>query len=497
MALTVFYTPRFRVIDANGNPMNGAILKFFEAGLATPLAVYADVDGSTPLGVTVTSDANGLFPEIFMAPQAYKVELYTSANVLVWSADDFFPPQPASAASVSLFAVAGATFTAGETAYMSDGSGALNAGQMYKGDADLEYAANSPMVYFAAAATTAGATGLFISEGVVTGLSGLTPGARYYLSGTAGAITTTPGTFARFVGQARTTTELALAGNPPLLPDVDSRIKEICNGRLTLTSGLPITINDVTAAGTLYWTPYKGNQIAAYTGTRWVVMTFAEMSIAVPAAANQVYDVFYDYNDGSPVLVLTAWTNDTTRATAITTQNGVIVKSGDTQQRYLGSVRTVTASQLNDSVTLRHVWNYYNRVPRALFKTDSTVSWTYSTATIRQARADATNQVDVCVGVQEAMLDLTLTGHGDNSSGVSFASGIGEDSTTTFLRSSMSSSTEIDSYTARVAKMPAIGRHVYSWNEWSAAVATTTFYGTTPDGTPAGTVSGLVGWIEG
>ena len=116
MALSVFYTPRWRAIDANGNPMSGAVLKFFEAGTSTPLPVYADVDGNTSLGVTVTADGGGLFAELFMAAQAYKVELYTTAGVLVWSADDFFPPQVASAAGVTLLAVAGVTFAAGEAA---------------------------------------------------------------------------------------------------------------------------------------------------------------------------------------------------------------------------------------------------------------------------------------------------------------------------------------------------------------------------------------------
>lgn len=268
-------------------------------------------------------------------------------------------------------------------------------------------------------------------------------------------------------------------------------------GRLSLTSGTPVTSADVTAAGTLYYALYKGNTIPLYNGTTWEVFTIAELSIAVPAVATQTYDVFVQYNSGTPQLALVAWTNDTTRATALTTQDGILVKTGATGDRYVGTVRTVTASQLNDSVTLRHVWNYYHRVPRSLVKSDSTVSWTYSTATIRQARADATNQIDVVVGVQEALLDLTLTAHSDNSSNVSRASGIGEDSTTTFAIAAMSNYASITCQTARLAKMPAIGRHVYSWNEWSAAVATTTFYGTTPDATPANTVSGLRGWIEG
>ena len=497
MALTVFYTPRWRAIDANGNPMNGAILKFYEAGLSTPLAVYADVNGSTPLGVTVTADAGGLFPEIFMAAQAYGVELYTSANVLVWSADNFFPPQPASASSVSLLAVAGVSFTAGDSGYMSDGSGGLNAGQMYKGDADLEYAANSPMVYFAVGAITAGATGLFISEGAVTGLSGLTPGARYYLSGTAGAITTTPGTWPRFVGQARTTTELALASNPPLLPDIDARIRTLINGRLSLTTGVAVTPTDVTAAGTLFLVPYKSNAFAMYTGTHWAVMSLPQLSIAVPAVANQVYDLFLDYNDGTPQLVLLAWTNDTTRATLLTSQDAILVKTGDAQQRYIGTVRTRTASQLNDSVLFRHVWNYYNRVPRSILVSSATASFTYQTATVRQFEASTANQADIVVGVAEVVIDLLLKSAGVNDGGAFISVGIGEDSTTAYTDNSgvRMNGTNTIAMVSRLLKNPAIGRHFYSWNQWSTAAGTTTWYGTNAAG--ANEVNGITGWIEG
>ena len=42
------------------------------------------------------------------------------------------------------------------------------------------------------------------------------------------------------------------------------------NGRLTLTSGTPVTTNDVTAATTIYYTPYKGNAIQLYNGTNWI-----------------------------------------------------------------------------------------------------------------------------------------------------------------------------------------------------------------------------------
>lgn len=287
-------------------------------------------------------------------------------------------------------------------------------------------------------------------------------------------------------------TGLAIRATSLVLP------RTIPNGRLSLTSATPITTSGVTGAGTLYYTPYQGNQIALYNGTSWEMFVFAELSIAAPAAADQVYDVFVQYNAGIPQLSLVAWTNDTTRATALTTQDGVLVKTGATGDRYVGSVRTKTASQFNDSDLFRHCWNYYNRVLRPLVVTDATANWAYTTATVRQARANSANQVDVLVGVAEVLIDLALTHHGINDTGAILSAGIGEDSTTTYARGvwwNGSSAITIPA-TARLVKYPAVGRHFYSWNESSTAAGNTTWYGTN---TQAGgvTQSGIYGSIMG
>lgn len=215
MSATTFYPGRYRAIDANGNPIAGATLTFVEAGTATPLNVYADVDLTASLGAVVTADSGGLFAELFMLPQAYDITLKTAAGVTVWTAVDWFPPQAASSANLDVTAIAGVTFAAGDVGYISDGSGGLNAGQMYKADASLIYASLTPEVYVAVVAVTAGDSGTFREAGIVTGLAGLTPGALYYLGGPAGLISTGPGSFIRFVGQAKSTTALFVSTNPP------------------------------------------------------------------------------------------------------------------------------------------------------------------------------------------------------------------------------------------------------------------------------------------
>ena len=263
-----------------------------------------------------------------------------------------------------------------------------------------------------------------------------------------------------------------------------STARSIVDGRLTLTTAVPVTTADVTAAGTLYWALYRGNQIGLYTGSSWALMTVAELSIAVPAVANQVYDVFVDYNAGTPILALTAWTNDTTRATALTTQDGVLVKTGATGQRYVGTVRTVAASQLNDSAALRHVWNYYNRVARPMRVLDATNSWAPAAdGVIQQANASALNQLDIVVGVAEDEIHVQVVHQGSNSAGaVFFWAGIGLDATnakaTGCLASELNPAANVRvQLTATLDTIPAIGRHIFTWLEESATAVSTTFFG--------------------
>ena len=180
---------------------------------------------------------------------------------------------------------------------------------------------------------------------------------------------------------------------------INRAIAHTCEGRLTLSSGVPVTLADVTAAGTLYFTPYVGNVIALYSGTRWVVRASAEISISLSGkTASKNYDVFCYDSSGTPTLELLVWTNDTTRATALAYQDGVLVKSGAPTRRYLGTIRTTaTTGQCEDTETRRLVWNMYNRVPRPMYRTAGT-SHTYDSATYRQWNADASVILEFVMG---------------------------------------------------------------------------------------------------
>lgn len=259
----------------------------------------------------------------------------------------------------------------------------------------------------------------------------------------------------------------------------------IADGRLTLTTAVPVTVSDVTAATTLYYTPYQGNRIALYDGTQWGVYSFAELSIAVPATTSQMYDVFAYSNAGVVALEVLAWTNDTTRATALTLQDGVLVKTGATTRRYIGSFRTTgTIGQTEDSKAKRYVWNMYNRRSRFMQVLESTDSWTYTTDTWRQANGAAANQLDMVRGLDEDMAwaeARAIVSNSTGGSGVLMRTGVGLDSTTAFTGTA---DTVADSAAGvalcpkgQYTGMPGIGRHYLSWLEKSTATGTTTWLG--------------------
>lgn len=148
--------------------------------------------------------------------------------------------------------------------------------------------------------------------------------------------------------------------------------------RLTLSASDPAPVADQSAATTLYMLPYKGNRIALYNGTSWRVYTASSATADLSAAGtDQMYDVFCYASGTTPTLELLAWTNDTTRATALTTQDGRYVKTGDATRLYIGSLRTVS-NNCDDTKQKRLLWNYYNRIFHTSMRFDTTDSWTDS-----------------------------------------------------------------------------------------------------------------------
>src|SRR4029077_2318294 len=250
--------------------------------------------------------------------------------------------------------------------------------------------------------------------------------------------------------------------------------------RLTLTSGTPVTTADVLAAVTLYWTPRgTGNRCTVFDSAgNPTTLTSAEISIAIPAVASQLYSVFAFNNAGVLALELTAWTNDTTPGPAafVLTTTGAWTKTGDLTRRYLGQMRTTTvAGQTESSFAKRYVVNVSNTVllPMRVFETTDT--WTYSTATWRQANGNAANQLDCCVAapgvVVRTRVQVGVT-NGTAAPGVMAAVSIREDAAgqpvaTSLFGPVQAYAAAITQAVAYLVTAPTIGRHTYLWQEYS------------------------------
>jgi len=123
----------------------------------------------------------------------------------------------------------------------------------------------------------------------------------------------------------------------------------------------------------------------------------ATVSVTFKCPASKNYDLFVVDISSTPTLVFgPVWTNDTTRATAITQKDGVPVLSGafvvggtsyaEGRLRHVGAVRTIsTAGQTEDRFTVRYIWSRDNQVRRKGYATNSTASWTYATAAWRES----------------------------------------------------------------------------------------------------------------
>lgn len=257
-------------------------------------------------------------------------------------------------------------------------------------------------------------------------------------------------------------------------------------GRLTTESGVSISTGNRTAQSTLYYTPYNGNQLAVYDGTRWRLYSFTEISIALSGlTTDKNYDVFVYDNAGTLTLELSAaWTNDTTRADALALQDGVYVKSGTTTRRYLGTIRTTNTTTTEDSATKRFVWNAYNRSIRPLFVEETTSSWTYSTTTWRQLNNSAANQVNVVAGLAVSPVRLFACGAASCTSITGAPSvSIGRDSTSDPADNlvGINCNLAVIDITApsyrQMYEMVPLGYHYYAALEIAANAGTTTFRG--------------------
>ena len=200
----------------------------------------------------------------------------------------------------------------------------------------------------------------------------------YVTVNTSGAVTTTDARdWARFTWMDEASKDgYFLKRNSTLAAGVEWAIPVIpvFGGRLSISSTLPYPAADLTAATTLYMLPVNGGVVELYTGSVWqsYQMTGSGISVSLAAISNSTnYDVFCYLSGGAPALELTAWASATARTTALAWSSGRLIKSGDATRRYVGTIRASAAGQCEDSKTKRFVWNYFNRIGKTLYNSDS------------------------------------------------------------------------------------------------------------------------------
>lgn len=275
-------------------------------------------------------------------------------------------------------------------------------------------------------------------------------------------------------------------------------LASIIGGRLHVGDS-PLS-DDISSS--LVYDPYLNNQIALYDVDAgcWKVTEFTGTAIDTSAFdTNFNFDIYAYLSGGTLTLEAVRWSTDTVRLLDLEYENGVAVKYGAHNKRYLGTVRTDDDGNIQDTPVRRRIWNQYNRARRPLLSTATTNSWTLpdSATAWRAWNSSSDVVVDFVVGAANVdAIELTASCNmsGDYHSGAVI--GIAEDAADHNDCDVYPSHYNEGGYTHLSARytrnaFAAAGYHaLYAVERYQgAAFQTTTMYGT--DGTTR--VAGIVG----
>lgn len=268
----------------------------------------------------------------------------------------------------------------------------------------------------------------------------------------------------------------------------------ICDIRVSCTSGTPIDVTDKTAITSLYLQSYKGNRVCLYDGSAWKVCTLpSEITISLSGkTADTNYDIFLydsDANGTADSVDVVAWTNSTTRATAIAYQDGIPCKTGALGRRLVCTFRTTgSTGQTENSAARRLVCNVQNTVANFFYAKDTTDSWTYNSTAYHVFNAAGstygTGACQVVVSLNESPVTATcLLASSYVASYMGGVPGIGVDSTSTNSAQLYAYTAPYDqnyksSSSAYMTKWIGVGAHViYPLEKLPSGSGTLTFYG--------------------
>ena len=452
------FSPDEQYCDEDGLPYAGGFLYFYASGTDTPLNTYSNRALSVANTNPVVLDSAGRAGAIFLQNLAYKVILKDSDANTIWTEDPVYSSDFSTDAQFLTYAGNPNGNVAGTA-----GSGTVDSSVIWDRTNNILY------------------------------------------------VCTTTGTSSTAVWTAVNPAASASAAVP--LP----------GGYLTLTSATPIITGDVTAATAVYYTPFRGNQCPIYGGSSFSIFTFTEQTLTLVSAhaASTIYDIFAFSNSGVFTIGTgPAWTNSGAgtgargsgaATTQLTLLNGIWVnavsmtaRNGNTtytvdanQGTYLGSIFVdgsagqVSCYRTWGSSRKWGVWNYYNRQPTYLLAGDSTATWNYNNATIRQSNGATTNSLTIFCGIAELATPISfsqrITMNTNAANAQPIYIGVGVNSTTAFSGQvgsldlfNGSGTVLITTVVARANYIlaPSLGINTINMLEQGTATGTHTFQGT-------------------
>lgn len=358
--------PFIKVLDTNGEPIVGAVLKVYEAGTTSYRAIYSDASLSVPLtnplAGTNASNAAGDFPRFYMAQGTYKLRAETSTGALIWEYDNIDTGLSAGVGALPISA---------------GGTGATTAAAAR---ANLDVPSNSEL------------------SDLATDIATLSSSVQNIVSFPQGRLTLTANTPVLVTGVTAATAVYYTQFVGNLVPVYDGAQ---FNAR-SFSSDLMLTLNANHVANAIYdvFDYWDGTALQVGTGVAWNTATAGAGSRGTGAGTTELVRVNGIWVNKYDV----AFRNGATTGTIPAMQGtyvGSIAMDGTN-----GQVSCLTAYGQSRKWG---VWNSYNRKSIVLQAGDATSSWTYGTNTIRPSNNVAANALTTFVGLPEENQDISFT----------------------------------------------------------------------------------------
>ena len=228
MAGTLTPTPFQTVLDDTGVASPGALIYTYTAGTTTAAATYTTAALSVANANPIVADSAGRYVAYLAAGANMKFVYKTSAGATIRTQDNVLSV-PGSAVNLDVQGTVGVAVAAGQVCYLSSGleSPALTPGLWYLADADFAVSSTTcQSIGMAVSAIPINTAGTIRLAGLATTASAVVVGSTYYVSATAGGITTSAPVLVRVVGVADTTSTLILAATSAVVATLPNPITQ-------------------------------------------------------------------------------------------------------------------------------------------------------------------------------------------------------------------------------------------------------------------------------